>query len=254
MVLDRIGIEIHAFHRGPCSAVVVGGERIIQQKFGPSLRSVNFDRHHSRRPDQDSILALLCDYKGPLLDSEAAAKFGRQHHCAAPTDFAGHCSHLRQNSRQSECRANGSLLRDANIASQPVREPPKELSLCDNRTGCAVPVVRRSLTILLVFLFAMQLGPACGFATVVTPDSMNFCQTKCPLESSQHHSGCCQVSATSDKAVAQVGIAASASPLSASVGSIVPALSPANGLRLLTYRSPTPPPQTALDLLCSRQL
>jgi len=130
----------------------------------------------------------------------------------------------------------------------------KELSLPDYRAGCTVAVVRRSLTILLVFLFAMQLGPACGFATVVTPDSMNCCQTKCPLESSQHHSGCCQVSATSDKAVAQVGIAPGGAPLSASVGSVVPAPSPANGLRLLTYRSAAPPPQLVLDLLCSRQL
>jgi hypothetical protein len=110
------------------------------------------------------------------------------------------------------------------------------------------------MTILLVTLFAMQLGPACGFATVVMTDSMNCCQTKCPLDSSQHHSGCCQVSATSDKAVAQVGIAPSANPLSTSVGSVVPELILANGLRLLTYRSPAPPPQTVLDLLCSRQL
>src|SRR5260370_10433832 len=128
------------------------------------------------------------------------------------------------------------------ICARKPPEPPKERSLRDNRIGCTVPIVRRSLTILLVFLFAMQLGPACGFATVVMPDSMNCCQTKCPLESSQHHSGCCQVSATSDKAVAQVGVAASARPLSASVGSVVPGLSPANGLRLLTYRSPAPPP------------
>ena len=89
MVLDLIGIEIHSFHCSPGPSVVIGGERVIQQKFGPSLRSVNFDRHLSRRPDQDSILALLCDYKGTLLVSKAASKFGRQHHSATTSDFAG---------------------------------------------------------------------------------------------------------------------------------------------------------------------
>src|SRR5260370_27723027 len=133
-------------------------------------------------------------------------------------------------------------------------EPPKERSLRDNRTGCTVQVVRRSLTILLVFLFAMQLGPACGFATVVMPDSMSCCQTKCPLGSSQHDSGCCQVSATSDKAVAQAAAAPSVAMWSGSVGSAISTLSPINGIRLLTYRSPAPPPHAALDLLCSRPL
>ena len=93
MVLDLIGIEIHAFYRGPYPPVVIGAQRVIQEKFGPSLRSVSLNRQYGRRPDQDSILALLCDYKGTLLDSEAAAKFGRKHHGAAPTDFAGQCSH-----------------------------------------------------------------------------------------------------------------------------------------------------------------
>jgi hypothetical protein len=134
-----------------------------------------------------------------------------------------------------------------------VRHPPKEISLRDNHPGCTVEIVRRSLTILLVFLFAMQLGPACGFATVGMPDSANCCQTKCPLESSQHHSGCCQVSATADKAVAQARFVSNPPLWSAPIGSVVSAV-PAVSVRLLTYRSPAPPPQAALDLLCSRQL
>src|SRR5580658_679038 len=78
MVLDPIRIEVHAFHRSPRPPVVIGAERVIQQKFGPSLRSVDFERDYSRRPDQDAVVALLRDHKGTLLDSKAAAKFGRQ--------------------------------------------------------------------------------------------------------------------------------------------------------------------------------
>jgi hypothetical protein len=88
MVLDPIWIESHAFHCSPCPAVVIGADRVIQQKFGPLLRSVDFERDHSRWPDQDSILALLRNHKGTLFDSEAAAKFGRQHHGATSADSA----------------------------------------------------------------------------------------------------------------------------------------------------------------------
>ena len=112
--------------------------------------------------------------------------------------------------------------------------------------------MRKSLTILLALLFTMQLGPACGFATVV-PASMNCCQTRCPLDSSQHHSGCCQVSATSDKAVAQASVAPHATLLSASVGTAISMVMPTN-LRWIAYRSPAPPPQTVLAMLCSRQI
>jgi hypothetical protein len=108
MVFDLIGIEIHAFHRRPCPTVVVGAERVVQQKLCPSLRSVNFERDHSHGPNQDSILALLRDHKGTLCDPEAAAKFGRQHDGATAPNSAGQCSHKCQNSRQPEYRADGS--------------------------------------------------------------------------------------------------------------------------------------------------
>ena len=191
MVFDRIGIEIHAFHCSPCPSVVIGADRVIQQKLGLTFGSIDFERNHAR-----------------------------------------------QISRHYEYRANGG----------------REKSLLRCRTECSVQVVRRSLTILLVFLFAMQLGPACGFATVVMPDSMQCCQTTCPSHSSQRPAGCCQVSATSDKAVAQAAAAPSVAMWSGSVGSAVSALNPVHGIRLLSYRSPAPPPQSALDLLCSRQL
>jgi hypothetical protein len=93
MVLDPIGIEIHAFYRGSSPAVVIGAECVIQQKFGLSFRTVDFEREHSRGSNQDSILTLLRDHEGALLDSEAAAKFGRQHHGATTADSASHCSH-----------------------------------------------------------------------------------------------------------------------------------------------------------------
>ena len=114
--------------------------------------------------------------------------------------------------------------------------------------------MRKSLIILLALLFAMQLGPACGFATVVMPNSMNCCQSKCPIDSSRHHAGCCQVSATSDKAVAQASVVPQAALLSASVGAAVSSLMPIASLQWITYRSLAPPPQTALALLCSRQI
>jgi hypothetical protein len=98
MVLNLIGIEIHAFYRSPRSPVVIGADRVVQQKFGPSLGSVDFDGNHGRRSNQDSVLSLLRDHEGTLFDSEAAAKFGRQHHSAAPAYSAGQYIHKRQNS------------------------------------------------------------------------------------------------------------------------------------------------------------
>ena len=88
MVFDMIGIEIHAFHHRPCPAVIIDADRVIQQKFGPSLGTVDFERDHRSWPDQNSILAFFRDHKGTLLDAEAAAKFSLQHHGATPADSA----------------------------------------------------------------------------------------------------------------------------------------------------------------------
>ncbi len=191
MMLDPIWIKIHSFHRSPCPAVVIGADRVIQQKLGLSFGSIVFEPDHARQ-------------------------------------ISGHDGY----------RTNGG----------------REKSLLRCRNACTVEVVRRSLTILLAFLFAMQLGPACGFATVAMPNSMQCCQSTCPTQSSPRPAGCCQVSATSDKAVAHAATAPSVTLWSASVGSAVSALSLVRGMRLLSYRSPAPPPQAALDLLCSRQL
>ena len=50
MLLDAVGIGAHAFHLGSYPAIVLATDSIIQQKFGPTLRRVNFDWKHRRRP------------------------------------------------------------------------------------------------------------------------------------------------------------------------------------------------------------
>jgi hypothetical protein len=44
MVLDAGWIKAHAFHCGPCAAIVRGSHRIIEEKFGPPLRRIDLDR------------------------------------------------------------------------------------------------------------------------------------------------------------------------------------------------------------------
>jgi hypothetical protein len=116
-------------------------------------------------------------------------------------------------------------------------------------------IVRRVLTILLLAVLVVQLGPACGFANAAAMDSMQCCQSKCPVGSSQMPANCCRISASSDKAKPAIGTAPQPA-LSYMIGHRAPfALHKISDLYLVTYRSAAPPPQqTALDLLCSRQI
>jgi len=88
-MLNPVRIEAHAFHLGARAAVVLGIGSVIQDKFGPTLRRVDFDREHRRRPDQDSVFALFGNNERPLFDAQATAEFRRQHDCATAPDLAG---------------------------------------------------------------------------------------------------------------------------------------------------------------------
>jgi hypothetical protein len=115
--------------------------------------------------------------------------------------------------------------------------------------------VQRALTILLLAVLVVQLGPACGFANAVAMNSMQCCQSKCPVHSSQMPANCCRISASSDKA--KPGIGAAPQPaLVYMIGHGAPgALHKISDLSLVTYRSAAPPPQRMLlDLFCSRQI
>jgi len=67
--------------------------------------------------------------------------------------------------------------------------------------------VRRALTILVLAVLVLQIGPACGLANAGAMDSMQCCQSKCPARSSQMPADCCHISASSDKAKPGIGTA-----------------------------------------------
>jgi hypothetical protein len=115
--------------------------------------------------------------------------------------------------------------------------------------------VRKALTILLLGVLLVQLGPACGFANAAAMDSMQCCQSKCPAHSSQMPANCCRISASSDKAKPGIGTAPQPA-LAYMIGHRAPvALQKISDLSLVTYRSAAPPPQRMrLDLFCSRQI
>ena len=113
--------------------------------------------------------------------------------------------------------------------------------------------VRRVLTVLLLALVVVQLGPACGFASVASAESMQCCQARCPSHSSRAPASCCQISATSDKAVPSASATAQAPVHLASTADLFQ-LHRVSDLSWLVYRSPAPPPQNSLALLCSRQI
>jgi len=108
---------------------------------------------------------------------------------------------------------------------------------------------------LVLALLVVQLGPACGFENAAAMDSMQCCQSKCPVHPSQMPANCCRISASSDKAKPAVGTAPRPA-LVYMIGHFAPvALHKISDLSLVTYRSPAPPPQRMrLDLFCSRQI
>ena len=115
--------------------------------------------------------------------------------------------------------------------------------------------MQRVVTILLLGLLIVQLGPACGFANAAAMDSMQCCQSKCPAHSSRMPANCCRISASSDKAKPAIGTAPQPA-LVYVIAHLAPvALHNISDLSLVTYRSPAPPPQRMrLDLFCSRQI
>src|SRR6266446_6853476 len=115
--------------------------------------------------------------------------------------------------------------------------------------------VRRVLTVLLLAVLVVQLGPACGFGNAAAMGSMQCCQSKCPVPSSQMPANCCRISASSDKAKPAIGTALQPALVSM-IGHLARvAVSKISDLSLVTYRSAAPPPQRMrLDLLCSRQI
>jgi hypothetical protein len=108
---------------------------------------------------------------------------------------------------------------------------------------------------LLLAVLVIQIGPACGFGNAAAMDSMQCCQSKCPVHSSQVPANCCRIYTSSDKAKPALGTAAQPALLYM-IGHLAPAaLRNISDLSFVTYRSAAPPPQRMrLDLLCSRQI
>src|SRR5260370_35627686 len=118
---------------------------------------------------------------------------------------------------------------------------PSQRCLPESGNGSRITIVRRVLTILLLAVLVVQLGPACGFANAAM-DSMQCCQSKCPAHSSQMPANCCRISASSDKAKPGIGIAPQPALVYMIVHRAPVALHTIFDLSLVTYRSPAPPP------------
>src|SRR5258707_420084 len=103
------------------------------------------------------------------------------------------------------------------------------------RNGYRTVSVRRVLTVLLLAVLVVQLGPACGFGNAAAMDSMQCCQSKCPVRSSQMPANCCRISASSDKAKPAIGTALQP-PLVYMLGHLAPlSLHQISDLFLVTY-------------------
>src|SRR6266851_783938 len=117
------------------------------------------------------------------------------------------------------------------------------------RNGYRTVSVRRVLTVLLLAVLVVQLGPACGFGNAAAMDSMQCCQSKCPVHSSRMLANCCRISASSDKAKPGIGTAPQPALVYMIVHRAPVALHKISDLSLVTYRSAAPPPQRMrLDL------
>src|SRR5260370_7527633 len=103
-------------------------------------------------------------------------------------------------------------------------------------------LVRRALIMLVLAVLVVQLVPGCGFGNAAAMDSMQCCQSKCPVRSSQMPANCCRISASSDKPKPAIGTALQPS-LVYMIGHLARlALHHISTPSLFTYRSPHPPP------------
>jgi hypothetical protein len=59
--------------------------------------------------------------------------------------------------------------------------------------------------VLLLAVLVVQLGPACGFGNAAVMNSMQCCQSKCPVGSSQMLANCCRIYARSEQAKPAIG-------------------------------------------------
>jgi len=89
MVLDSVRVKAHAFDLCPRAAIVLSTDSIIEDKFGSTFGSIDLDRKHGRRPDQDSVGAFLGHNERPFFYTEASTELCRKHDRAAATDLAG---------------------------------------------------------------------------------------------------------------------------------------------------------------------
>ena len=120
--------------------------------------------------------------------------------------------------------------------------------------GTAMLSVRSVLTILLLLVVVSQLVPACGFASAASAESIQCCQTKCLSPSSRASASCCQISATSDRAVPSTSAMPQAPVVRLASTSDLFRLHRVSNLSWLAHRSLAPPPQNSFDALCSRQI
>jgi hypothetical protein len=132
---------------------------------------------------------------------------------------------------------------------------PSQRHLPEPGNRLTIIIVRKALTILMLGVLLVQLGPACGFANAAAIGSMQCCQSKCPAHSSRMPTNCCRIFASSDKAKPAIGTTPQPA-LVYMIGHLAPvALHKISDLSLVMYRLPAPPPQRMRrDLFCSRQI
>lgn len=124
-----------------------------------------------------------------------------------------------------------------------------------NKRGVTYTLVRKMAIAFLVFALAFQVSLGCGYVRVAAANDGDCCATKCPMPSTQHANDCCQVSISTESALAHPAAVQvpdiTAVAVRADATITVPSL--AAPFACSIWRSPAPPPPL-IAFLCSRQI
>jgi hypothetical protein len=112
--------------------------------------------------------------------------------------------------------------------------------------------VRRALTLLLLLLIGLQVGPACGTVAASALEAARCCLSHCP-HSSQLPEKCCHVSVKVERAVAPATISPQSTVLCRSFPTIASIRESQGRWDDISFVSGLPPPAT-FGMLCSRQI
>jgi hypothetical protein len=88
VMLDRIRIYPQLADLFKCASVILSIYRIREQKFGSSLRRIDFYGHHCCGTNQNAIFTFFHNDRRSLRKSKPAAEGCWDHNCASLAHFA----------------------------------------------------------------------------------------------------------------------------------------------------------------------